>query len=1149
MPSRIVCATAGLVLLLASIGWSQEFRGTLSGRVVDQQQAVVSNVRVTATEKNTGAKFQTVSGADGSYNLPFLPPGPYNVTAEATGFKRYVNGNVRVTTNEREQLDIALELGGLEQMVIVSAESSLLETATASIGQVMNTRQIENLPMNGRTPLLLAQAAFGVTPNSDPKFARPFDNAGPSDFSMGGAPSRTNELLLDGSPDTTGNTRVAYNPPVDAVQEVKVEVFQSDAAYGHSGGGTVNVVMRGGTNTLHGTAYDFNQVSKLAATPWFTNRARLTKPGANFNQWGINAGAPIWIPKIFNGRDRVFWYFASEWIKDSFPEPLTSTVPTSAERGGDFSALLKVGANYQIYDPLSGVAQGSRVARTAFTNNLIPASRLSGIAKGYLQFYPAPNQPGASDGQNNYLANSVRRDTYNSELGRLDFNLSDRHKFFWNFRHNDRIEDRNNRFKNIATGNFLGRINWGTMVDDVYTLSPTTVINTRVNWTRFVESNTKPSNGFDFTSLGFPKYVAAASARQVLPNIDLSPFTSLGDNGGDRTPFDIFQIFLSVTKVRGSHLLKFGTDVREYRESAASYGNSSGTYQFRSDLVRGPLDNSTGAPLGQDFASFMLGYPTAGSFDINTFRTNQAKYFALFLQDDYRARSNLTFNLGVRFERDLPTTERFNRSVNGFDSTTPSPIAKEAIAAYAKNPVPGGPPPSQFAVNGGLLFAGTNGTNVYNTEFGYISPRFGVSWTPAGAGGKTVVRAGAGVFVASIGTAGGSTGLNQSGFSQSTPILGAAATGGLRPTSTLDNPFPSGIQTPTGSSLGLATFLGRSLTFFNPYPLNPYSIRWNVDVQRQFGKNMVFEIGYTGNHSVHLPVDQQLDFLPRQYLSTSPARDQPVIDRNSANVSNPFANLLPGTNINGSTVAFSQLVLPYPQFTGVNEQQKNDGNSYFHGLTMRLEKRFSQGLQFLTNYQFARTIEKVSRLNSFDGPEKRSSGIDRPHRFVMSASYELPFGRGKALRGGANGVVDRVIGGWVINGIYSYETGAAANDWGNILYLGGPLNWDPRNIDHVFDVTRFNRNTAQQLSNNVRTFPTRFASLRNDGTNNFDASILKNTRVKERVNLQFRVEAFNAFNHGAFAGPNLGPTSSAFGTITGVNNLERHLQMGLRMTW
>src|SRR3954469_1992792 len=343
MQRRIVLGVAAVMLAAVPL-FAQQFRGSISGRVLDQQSGAIPNAKVNAVENETGAKFNTVTNTDGTYVLPFLPPGPYAITAEVAGFKKYVNGNVRVTTNEREQTDIILEIGTIDQSVTVSAESSMLETATASTGQVINQRQIENMPMNGRAPLALAQLAFGVTPNSDPKFSRPFDNAGPSGFSMGGAPGQSNELLIDGSPDTTRNSRVAYNPPPDAVQEIKVETFQSDAAYGHTGGGTVNVVMRGGTNQLHGSAYEFNQINKFAATPFFTNKAGGKKSALIYNQWGMTAGGPVWLPKVYNGKDKVFWFFGYEGIHDALPEAQNVTVPTAAERAGDFSALLALGS-------------------------------------------------------------------------------------------------------------------------------------------------------------------------------------------------------------------------------------------------------------------------------------------------------------------------------------------------------------------------------------------------------------------------------------------------------------------------------------------------------------------------------------------------------------------------------------------------------------------------------------------------------------------------------------------------------------------------------------------------------------------------------------------------------------------------------------
>ncbi|MBV9084413.1 MAG: TonB-dependent receptor [Acidobacteriaceae bacterium] len=1157
------CTLVVGLCLIALAGWGQEFRATITGRVTDPQNAIVPGVRITAVQTETGAKSDTVSDSQGQYTIPFLPPGMYTISAEAPGFKRYEREKFNVSSGERIGLDIKLELGQTSETVNVTAEAPLLETATASTGQVISSRQVANMPMNGRTPLVLAQMATGVNVTADPKFARPFDNSGPSGMSMGGAPAQSNELLVDGSPDTTGNLRVAYNPPVDAVDEIRVHAFEADAAYGHTGGGTVNVVLKGGSNDLHGTAYEFNQTSALAATPFFTNKAGLTKPVTRYNQWGVNSGGPILIPKVFNGRNRVFWFFAYEGIKDSFPEPITTTVPTVAERNGDFSALLRLGANYRIYDPNTGVLSGSKVVRTAFTNNIIPANRLNPIAKAYLQFYPLANQAGGPDGRNNYLANSVRSDTFDSELGRLDFNLGDKNKLFWNFRHNDRVENRGNLFNNIATGNFLGRANWGTLADDVYTLNATTVMNVRLNWTRFIESDVRPSNGFNATSLGLPSYIAAQSPQLVLPKIDFATcgdhnnFECLGDSGGDRTPFDIFQIFADVVKIAGKHSVKFGADLRLERESSISYGNSEGLYQFRTDWTKADT-SATSAPLGQDFAAFMLGLPSnGGGFDLNSYRTGQEKYYALFIQDDWRARPNLTLNLGLRFEQDLPITERYNRATNGFDTTDPNPISAAALAAYAadyaKIPSSYPIPPGQFRTPGGLLFTSPGNRDVYQTRSHYFSPRFGFSWSPTALHGKTVLRGGTGIFLVPLGvqSLSGTSYVNQTGFSQSTSVV-STLNSYLTPHATLTNPFTDGILQPTGSSLGLATYLGRTFDFMNPYPLNPYSLRWEFGLQHQLGKSMVFEAAYIGNHAVHLPVDKtNINYTPAQYLSKLPYRDQPTIDYLSAVVANPFLNLLPGTSLNGSTVARSQLLKPFPEFGDpINMRQDSAGESYYHSLDVRFEKRYSQGLVFWTNYTFSKLIEKRTRLNDSDiYLLKRISPDDRPQRVVVSGSYELPFGRGKRFSFNNSGLWNRVAGGWVVNGIYNWEIGGPVGDWGNVIYYGGDLHFNPRGVDGAFDITRFNTISSQQLSSNIRTFPNRFGNLRVDSTNNLDASVLKNTAITERTKLELRFEVFNALNHAVFSGPDLSATSSTFGKITNQNNLSRVVQMGARFVW
>ncbi|MEP7361819.1 MAG: carboxypeptidase regulatory-like domain-containing protein [Acidobacteriota bacterium] len=1136
------------LLVLGVCAFAQEFRSTISGRVTDPSGSAVVGAKIVAVEKNTGAKSETTSGPNGGYSLPFLTPGPYTLTAEFSGFKKNVQEGLNVATNQRIAIDIALQLGNQVDSVTVSADVAMLQTATASVGQVIGQNEISVLPMNGRTPLTLAQLAYGVTPSSDPRFTRPFDNSGPSGFSMGGGQAQTNELLLDGSPDMTKNRRVAYNPPVDAVQEIKVEAFQPDAAYGNTGGGTVNVTMKGGTNELHGSLYEFHQNQRLKATPFFTNAARQTKPVTRFNQYGMTIGGPIWLPKIFDGRNKLFFFFGAEGIRQSEPEPTFTTVPTAAQRNGDFSQLLTVGGNYQLYDPSTGATEGSRIRRTPFANNIIPGARLNTVAKNFLQFYPAPNYANSgADGTNNYFNNAVRSDVFSSFMGRIDYNVSDRHKLFLSGRYNDRVENRGNIFQNIATGNDLLRQNWGVTLDDVYTLTPTFFVNTRLNWTRFVEANIRQSDDFDYTTLGFPASLKAKSSKLVLPRLDFNSITDIGNSGGDRTPFDSYQIFLAATKLVGQHTLKFGTDLRTQRESSNSYGNSSGSYTLRENWTRGPLDNAANSPLGQDVAGYLLGLTTGGSFDVNATRTQSAKYVAFFLQDDIRVKSNLSLNVGLRYEKETGNIERWNRAVRGFDPAANLSITAAAKAAYASSPN-ALLPVSQFNPVGGILYADSSNRSLYGTPNNAISPRFGFSWSPNMFGGKMVIRGGAGLF---YNTAGTQLGVQQPGFSQTTQMV-PTLNNYLSPSATLTNPFPSGVLDPVGSSLGVNTFLGQAVRYVTPELGRSYAVRWNFNVQRELAKNLLLELGYMGSDSKGLPVDRELNFVPEQYLSTSPTRDQATINRLSANVANPFQNLVPGTSLNGSTIGLENLLRAYPQFSGnggVREDAQTLGYSNFHMFQVRLDKRFANGVQFLTNFQWSKFNEATGYVYpSAPTPEYRIAGEDRPFRFVGSGNYELPFGKGKAIGDGAGPLLNRLIGGWQLAGILNLQSGGPVT-FGNMIYYGGDLNWNARNLSQAFDTSRFERASALQLDRNVRTFNSGFSAYRADKIYNIDLSVVKSIPIVERVKLQFRAETFNLFNHAIFNGPDMGPTSSNFGRITSQSNLPRTTQLALRLTF
>lgn len=1161
----------GVILLAPFVALGQEFRATISGSVADIQGAAISSAKIVATEVRTGTRSETASDSAGQYTLPFLAPGEYSLAAEVSGFNRFERKGLTLGSGDHPVIDIRLEVGDAKQTVAVTADVPLLETSNASAGQVITTEEVESFPLDGRTPLMLMQLAMGVVTTGAPGSTHPYDNAGPTAFSMGGGPSQSSELLIDGSPDATWDRRVAYNPPSDSVQEVRVHVFQTDASFGHTGSGTANQITKSGTNRFHGSAYEFNKTSALNAEPFFDNKNGIRQPVARYNQFGLTAGGPVLLPKVYDGRNKLFWFFAWEGIRNANPILALSpalaqvTVPTPAERGGDFSALLALGGAYQIYDPFSGVLKRTTINRTPLANNVIPASELNPVALSYLKLYPLPNALGAADGVDNYVSRSADTDHFNNALGRIDFNESERNKIFWSFRHNDRLQSRDNLFQNAATGTTLSRVNWGTTLDDVFIVNPTTVANVRLNWTRFIEVSGPSSKGLDPTSLGFPAAVSAASEYLQLPKLTFSgcgssssPATSfycLGDTGAARTPFDVYQIFATVSKIHGNHSFKFGADVRQFRKNNVSFSNSSGGYTFNTNWTRGPTSGSASSPFGEDLASFLLGLPTSGQFDVNAFSSTRQNYLALFLQDDWRLRSNLTVNMGLRMEHEFPLRERYNRAVDGFDPSALLPVTAAAAAAYAQNPL-AQLPASQFNARGGLTFAGAGHAELYRSSAAFWSPRVGLAWSPAALHGKTAVRTGIGIFMFPINLA---TKLDQEGYSQTTSFL-PTLDNYLSPNATLSNPYPNGILTPGGPAQGAATFLGQpGVVFLNPNQPNPYSLRWEFGIQQQLGARAVLEAMYMGNHAVRLPVTSvQYDTIPGQYLSPLLSRDSRVINALSATVPNPFYTLLPGTTLNGVTTSAAQLLAPFPQFpqssgssNGVVMQNDDAGGSRFHSLNVRVQQRFSKGLSIIGNYMFSKLIEEDTRLNASDpNLERRISADNRAQHFALAAVYALPVGRGRALdfhSGWQNGV----FGGWSLTGIYLRQSGAPLNFSGvNALYYGGPIHLNNRNVDSpAFDISRFNTNSAQQLSDNIRYFGSYFGNLRQDGLNNLDASLLKDIGFTERAHLQLRFEAFNTLNHPVFGAPNLTPTNKDFGMITTQYNLPRNIQLGARIVW
>jgi hypothetical protein len=1164
---------------------AQEFRGTISGAVTDATGAMVAGARITVTEINTGTKIQTQSDNSGHYNAPFLLPGDYEVSAQVEGFKASTRKGIHLGAGETPVIDFSLEVGDTTTVVEVSADAPLLNNENASVGQAITTKEVEDLPSNGGTPMMVLSLGMGVLATSQPSQVLPFASGGGASWSISGSPSQTNELLVDGVPNTTWDGRMAYSPQQDAVQEVRVKAFDTDAAYGHTGAGTANVVLKSGTNSLHGTVYEKNQPSNLVANNFFNNKTGLPVQVTHFNQYGLTAGGPVVVPKVFDGRNKVFWFFGFEGVRDSSPSTTFLTVPTDAERQGDFSKLLTLKSPLSptvLYDPYSGVLNGSTITRTAYPNNKIPASQLNPIALKYLNFFPRPNITVGvrADDYNNFGNNNPSTDGYTNELGRADFNINNQHRTYFNVRHTDYFQTKNDYFSNISTGSNLSRSNWGTSLDHVYMVNAANVINVRFNVTRMFEDHSAPSAGFNPTDLGFPAYLSANAQYLQLPVLTFNKNTTniqdLGLNGANTLPSQSLQLFGSWVALRGSHAIKIGGDVRQYRLNIINYGASTGTMAFSGNTwVRQASNSSSTGSMGQDLATFLLGLPTGGSFDLNSSAMYYSYYAAGFVQDDWRLRRNLTVNIGLRFDHDFPFHEKWGRTVNGFDLNSLSPLNNDARAAYAKSPSPI-LPVSDFNVRGGLTFASPQDNAIFSNTSHLLSPRVGLAWTPEKLHGKTVVRAGFAMFVAPItistlqisGAYSTSPIQTQEGFSQSTPLT-PSNDNYLTPAATLSNPFPSGIQKPAGASGGLLTFAGQSVNFLNPEMKSPYSVRWNFGIQHQLTRDTILEVVYMGNHSVHLPVTYtNPNGIPRNYLSTSPVRDQALVNTLTATTPNPFRNLQTTTGTS-STISAAQLLAPYPQFpfgsasngssgsSGVIEQNLNSGSSYYNSLNVRLQRRLSRGVSIIFNFMQSKMIDQTTWLNDSDPvPERRVSPFFRPTRVTTAFTYELPFGRGKHFNL-QNRALDLIFGGWNLSTTYTYQVGGpitwvngSTNNNGDYIYLGGPLNLDPRNTDgYAFDISRFNTKSTDALQYHIRTFSTTFPDLRADGINDLNTSILKRFNFGEKRYLQLRAEAFNAVNHPTFAAPNTQQSNSAFGTITSQANRPRLLQIVARIVF
>ena len=1149
-------------LLVVCVVSGQDPRGAITGRVVDASDAVIPGVEISATNTDTGVTISAASNEVGSFNMPYVPAGFYTLVAESSGFKRYVRDKLHVRISDRVELMVRMELGAVNETVEVTAETPLLETSSASLGQVVDERRVLELPLLAGNPTELVLLTPGVINGTNMRLRKPAFNNGLSQFTTDGNDRYNNEFQIDGVSNSFAEgrqprARVAFSPPSTAVKEFKMQTTTYDASLGHTIGSVVNVSTKSGTNEVHGEAHWWVRNRALDAPNFFNNKRGTEVPVYQDNRYGASAGGPVYLPKLYKGKSKTFWYYAYEANKWGVPRTFTRTVPTAAQRGGDFSDLLKLGGKYQIYDPFSTrpSSKAGRLERDPIPGNVIPDSLLDSVGLNLASLYPMPNQPGTNDGRNNLFVADKSLEDYYVHLARVDHAFSANHRMFVRIHYDWWDEDKRHDLgmDNPVNGVILNRINRGIALDDVIVINPTLIFNFRYGLTSQDFLERRRSKGFGYSQLGFSQ-----SLINLLPDADEAPLPRVrfggkvsdisGWESGDGGNTSLTHSFVGAfTKTLSSHNVKFGSEFRAYR----SFGQripvgAAPQLDFSSTYTRGPFDNSTTAPMGQELAAMLMGIP-GGTMQHTATSALQDLYLGLYVHDDWKITPRLTLNFGLRYEIETPMTERFDRLVSDYAFGTSNPIEAQAQANYANNPIPE-VSPDQFRALGGLTWVNNAGLprSPFDGEKNNLLPRIGFAYQLAP---RTTVRGGYGLFYDSIGV--NKTVARQTGFTQGTPVQ-ASLDSGLTYVADTANPFPNGLLQPLGPSGGLETNLKQTLYVYDRKRLHAYSQRWSLGIQQLLPSRFLLEVSYVGNRGSRLGIDRRINETPAQYMSTSPARDQDTIDFLTQKFPNPFKGTDP---IYGSTISREQLLKPFPHFGIVRyEDHAPVGYSWYHSLQARVERRFANGFTFQMAYTWAKLMEATSFMNWQDPtPYEVIANLDRPHRIATSFIWEIPFGKGRRFGANWHPVLEGALGSWQIGGVIVYQTGPPLN-WGNIIFNGDIQDIDlaggQRDVDRWFNTDAgFNRNSKQQLSRNLRAFPYRFGGIRGDSQRRWDFSLIKTFPIKESINFQFRAEVYNALNTTSFNAPNRTPTSSSFGRITGTQMDARNWQLALRLNF
>jgi hypothetical protein len=1125
MIRSIVFSLFAVILAVA-----QTQTATMRGSVKDSTGAVIPGAQLTLTNVGQNRPWKTVANESGEYIFVQIPPGRYGFQVEAKGFKKFQRDVFTLEVAQVLGLDVEMELGSVSETVQVTGEVPLLETSSSALGEVVNARTTESLPLNGRNVLQLISLTPGI--NAAPGFRTTMDSNGPTTtnaFSANGARNEASTILVDGSPqEVMGYNQAAYVPNPDSVQEFKVQTNNLAAEYGRTSGAVVNAVSRSGSKEFHGVLFEFLRNNALDANGFFNNRNGRGKAPFRYNQFGFTSGGPL-----SKSRERTFYFFSYEAVRQVNPGSGIFTVPTPEMRRGDFSQLPQL-----IYDPATMGADGNR---QPFAGKQIPASRINPASAKIFSYYPQPTNSGIV---NNVFTQAGGRPSNNNYSVRVDHRFSDRHNIFgrvsWN-RFRNLIA---NPYGNAASPNtgVDGRVNRSVSLDDNYMLGGW-MIHGNIGYAYHANPRTAPDEVISAATLNMNPAIDSVSQYKIFPRIEPAGYNAMG---GDATwiignKFETYTATGDATKLQGRHTVKFGGTYRQNRVSNFRGNAPAGLYTFNDVWTRQSLTRAGG---GDSMASMVLGLPASGRIQYEPSLALLVPYYALYLQDDWRITDRLTLNLGLRWDADYPTTERFDRT-SWFDTAAVFPVQAPGVGT----------------LHGGLVFAGRDGNprgnkNADNNNF---APRIGFAYKLSQ---RLVVRSGFGMFYNPT-TGIGPNATNQGALSYNAVTnVTTSIDGGRTPYVTMSNPYPDGFNKPENGALGLFTFAGQGIQASIRNDRTPYSAQWNLNIQYEIQNDMLLDVAYAGNAGVKLLAQADLNQLPDQYLSMGDALNEVI--------SNPFFGIFPATTSLGArTITRGQLLRPYPQFTGITHVWGSQAHSSYHGLQMKFRKRYRGGLQMLAAYTWSKNLDDVSSVAGFVGLQnpgytnnnrkdldKSLSAVDIAHRLVANFQYEAPFGKGR--RWLSSGFARHIVGDWSVNGIVSIQSGvpltigSRQNTSGS--YGGGqrPVSTGVKSetpgskkerVDGWFNNAAFVDAQPYTFGNVGRFLP----DNRGPYYHSWDLSILKDFPIRERIRLQFRWELFNAFNQVNFNFPSgLTFGRPEFGTITGAEP-ARIMQFGLKL--